>query len=1220
MTNTIFLENFKRFDIGGKVKGYLIKNPDFATVVSDDDFGKALYMSKGKIGGIETGERIDDRITGEIGVSVSFKGDKSEPLNIILGLKSGYKRVKIILVEDGHLIVGGKVLASVLNTDKTTLSFTLSTDTGRVSYYINGELIAKDVKINNLGNWFDGLYFIKNGSGELYLGGIRMYYGAEPEAILEDKDFTDYTTSLFIDQAPHDFAFFHTSDINAGEKRVQATDFGADSGTTYEMQMLDYWDSFKGDKLVFTKEKGSGNGRAFYRTDTAKMFSNWFPILDSYPYYVTRGRFTADDTVGAVLSYIDSPDKGGRRVVLDALRLCEGGYIETSTGVRSDKLSFKDEKGEDKYTEVAVYYNMAEQTYDVTINDDVLAIDQPFTERMDSLSGFGTSIDCGFGTLKLWKWTNIGLQNQPERIEKDGKLVAIKTEHKSQFPLEDTLVEYLSDKIVFHGEANRMYFGGKKQSMTGKHRWDRDNKELYISAEDFRAAFGIDADGDVPVCKTAEKLGKFARSYQYGNMVIVADDRDLPREGKIDAEPWKYVYSAFYDAQYTEQPWNDYPMYILSNAQLIADFILYDRPSAEELINDYRETTKKSSHPKIMLTAEKVEELKGYLKTDKVFQGFWRGIIAAADAAMEEGEIFLYPEAARNPDHHGHKDTSGDGRKFLLRQAALGMVYQVTGDVAYGQKAKERSIRVSGFTDYNIQKSIDPGFWMGGVALGLDWCWDLFTKEERASVLEGIIYAGLEPTDRIMNALNAGCHVSSDENELIGLMFQYDSYYPKWASNYYPYNVGGVSIACAMAMEEYPEFAAQLMAKIIRGWEYCFKVIYPHGAWTESPAYGDEVGRGFAWGIGSLQGLFGKSYNLENTPGMSKFIEANMYQSSWRGAFGWADCSNYNDTVFDHIGCFAGFAAQMYNRPDFMQWRLKKLEAVPTAAEFMDVLYYIPNSDDKPFENLSHIYHEAGTELVAMHQDWNDKDGGVFFMTGGAAHHYHRHDDGGDFMIISQGECWTYELGTGYYNVGGTVYNKYLGRTEGHNTLTINPGDDPGFSDTVGVWNYTYTNQYPKSMTEATRWEADEIGGIAVFDMTDAYHQHNVSRLMRGARVSDGYKTFTIRDEITFDKDGDGWWFMHTDAELVKIDNKTIEMHKGGKKMIVTYECTADHSEMSPQDAVLLPTSPTVGGDPTNTSAVRKIGIYYRGSGQIDLTVRISALEGEVDTTPIDRF
>lgn len=1218
-TNTIFLENFKRFEEGTTPKGYNIKNPDYAEVVEISGLGRALHMAGGKIGSIETGEKIADRIEGKIGIYATLRGDKSEPLVVVLGIKSGYKKKKIIEIEENKFIINGKVYAEVSNSDVISLCAIVDTKTGEVSYYIDGKLVAENIYITNICNWCDGIYFIKNGSGELYLGGIRMYYGEEPEAILEDEAFVDYTTSLFIDQAPHDFAFFHTSDINAGEKRVQATAFGAEDGTTCEMQMLDYWDSFKGDKLVFTKEENSGDAKAFYRTDTKKMHSNWFPILDSYPYYVTRGRFTADMTAEGILAGIDCVTVFGKETVFEALCLKQGGYIETNNGVRSEKLNFKSVSGEDIWHEVAVYFNMAERTCDVILDEEVLSVDMPMPKDLVHISGFTSSINGGYGTIKLWKWTDIGLQRQPERTEVNGKVTKVSINHLSQFPLERNLVEYLKDKIVFHGEARRMYFDGRKHTMDVEACWDKDNKELYISAADFKAAFGIDADGPVPVCKMAEELGRFARAYEYGNMVIVSNDKDLPREGAIDAEPWKYVYSAFYDAQFTEQPWNDYPLYILSNAQLIADFILYDRPTPEQLIEDYNKKTKSATHPKIMLTAEKVEQLKGYLKEDKVFQGFWRGIEAAAEEAMNEGEIFLYPEAARDPDHHGHKDTSGDGRKFLLRQAALGMIYQVTGEEKYAQKAKERSIRVSQFTDYNIQKSIDPGFWMGGVALGLDWCWDVFTPEERKSVLDGIIYAGLEPTDRIMDALNAGCHVSN-EDEMIGLMFQYDSYYPKWASNYYPFNMGGVSIACAMAMEEHPEFAARLMAKIIRGWEYCFKVIYPTGAWTESPAYGDNVGRGFAWGIGSLEGLFGKTYNLENAPGLSKFIEADMYQSSWRGAFGWADCDNYNDTVFDHIGCFAGFAAQMYQRPDFMQWRLKKLEAVPTAAEFMDVLYYIPQNDDGPFRNLSHIYHEAGTELVAMHQDWNDKDGGVFFMTGGAAHHYHRHDDGGDFMIISQGECWTYELGTGYYNVGGTAYNKYLGRTEGHNTITINPDSDPGFSDTVGIWNYTYTNQYPKSMIKATKWEADEFGGTAVFDMTEAYHQHGVSKMMRGAKVSDGYKTFTIRDEITFDAHGDGWWFMHTDAELTQVDDKTIVMKKNGKKMIVTFECTADHSEMSPCDAVLLPTSPKVGGDPTNTSKVRKVGIYFSGRGKIELTVRISAFDGEIDILPIDKW
>lgn len=1259
-TNTIVLENFDRFDVGDEVKGYQIINPEHATVVSTNDFSRAMHMAAGKMGGIENGERVADRLTGDVGFSITLKGDPSEPINLNIGLKAGYYKKKIIEIIDGRLILsGGKIASSVSNTKATTLTFTASTETGRVAYYIDGKLIAKQWVVDWIGKWWDGWFLAKPGKGELTIDGFRMYYGDKCETQLYDNNFTNYTSSLNVDQAPNDFAYFHTSDINAGGyKRAQATDKIMEAGTTLVAEIEDFHDSFKGDKYVFTKEEGTGQNEACYRLDVYRMGSRDFPIWADYPYYVTRGKFTADDTAGMLLSRVDYSPKFGDKVEFEAAYLMPGGYVETSTGIKSEPLNFKDENGEDVYHEIAIYHNMAEVTYDVVLDGKVLALDQPMPEELRDIEGFATGINNGYGTAKIWKWTNIGLTKQPERItDENGNVTTIKVTHHSQFPDDDEIIEYLQPRIAFHGEVKRGYWGGAKHDFTGAQVWDKDTKELYLNLADLSAALGTEvvyngnnswsADGKTfiageprmdgetvlaPVGAIGKQLGWYTKGYEYGDMVILSPDNDLPREGNIDAEPWRYVSWAYSYEEYTGIPWNNYPLYILTNAQMIADYIQYWRPSAEELLADYQATTgTDSTHPKIMLTQDRVEVLKKYLadESDTDFQNIWRGIMDKAEQGMKDNweAIRLYEEAARDKSHPSYKDTSGRGRNYLQRNAALGIVYRVTGDEKYGQKLKERTMYVSGFTEYNIQKSIDPGFWMAGVALGLDWAWELYTPEERSQVLQGIIYAGLEPTDRILDALNAGAHVSSEWNETatngpIGLMFQYDSYYPKWAANYYPYNMGGVSLACALAMDENPEFASQLMAKIIRGWEYCFKVIYPHGAWTESPSYGDVVGQGFSWGIGALDKIFGSTYDLEKAPGMENFIIANVHQSSWQGSFGWADCSNYNGQQFGHVGAFAGFAAKLYDRPDFMAWRLFRLQKHPNNAEFIDCIYYEPLSSVDPYENLQTLYHEGGTELVAFHEDWTDPNASVFFMAGGAPYHYHRHDDTGDFMLINRGICWTYEIGTGNYNVGGTTYNKVLGRTEGHSVLTINPDNDPGYTGGIGTWNYTYTNTDKLSMANHIKYEVDENGGggYTILDMTDAHDIHDISRSWRGARISDNYKTFTIRDELTFEKEGDGWWFMQTDAALEQIDDKTIIMSKNGKNMVVSYDCTANEHHIEVGKCELLPSSPVVAGDPTNAGNVNRIGIYFKGGKQVDITVRISEFEGEIDTTPMAQW
>ncbi len=1254
-TNTIVLENFERFEVGSDIKGYNFIAPQYVSVKNTKEFGRSMHMAAGKMNGMENGERIGDRLTGTLGATIRFKGDPNHPVNLIFGLSAGYSKKPIVNIEDGRLILSdGKPSVSISNTEVNTITFVVNSDTGRIDYYVNGSQVAKKWTMAWVGKWWDGFYVVKNGPAEMYIDGIRIYRGEECETQLTDPGFKNYTSTLAVNQAPHDFAYFHTSDINAGTyKQAHATDFYADSGTTYLMEMNNYHDSFKGDKFILTKNKDSGDNEAYYRVDTYKMGSILFPIWETYPYYVTRGKFTADDTAGLLLSRVDYTPRSGKKIEFEAAHLCEGGYVETSTGIRSEKLNFKDENGEDIYHEIAIYHRIVEKTYDVVLDGKVLALDQPMPDGFRDIDGFASGINAGYGTAKYWKWTNIGLTNEPKRIaNENGEVTTIEVTHHSQFPDDDNVVEYLKNRMVFHGEVGRAYYGGQKHDFIGTNKWNKDTKELYITTKDLGAALGSEIvyngsgswtaggktfiageplmDGDIilaPVSAIAKQLGWYTKGYEYGDMIILSPDTDLPDEGIIDAEPTRYTQYGFTAYESTRIIWNDYPIYILSNAQMVADFVQYQRPTAEQLCEDYiRVTGEGSAHPKILINQEKIDNIKKYLETDPDFQKIWKsGIEGKAKTAMAEdtSKVLLYDP---NEWYKGTalKDTAPAGRNFLQRNAALGLMYFVTGDESYALKLKERVLHVSKFTEYSIQKSIDPGFWMSGVAIGLDWAWDFFTEEERRQVVDGIIYAGLEPTDRILDALCAGCHVANyvTKENPTGLFFQYDSFYPKWASNYYPYNMGGVSIACAMVMEVYPQYASEILADVIRGWEYAFKAIYPTGSWSESPAYSDNVGQGMSWGLSSLQDVFGSTYGLDSAPGVEEFAQAGVYQSSWKGAFGWGDCANNNDTQFWHVGAYASFAASHYNRPEYMKWRLLKLEKRPDLTEFIDVLYYVPTAGVDAFAGLDNIYYDENIGMVSIHEDWYDPNASVFFMAGGTAYNYHRHDDTGDFMIINRGECWTHEIGFGNYSAGGNTFVKYLGRSEGHNVITLNPDDDPGFANGINQNTYTYTNTNKLGVAKPIRYEVDEKGGgaVTVFDMTDVYSNHAISRKLRGARISDNYKTFTIRDEITFDEEGDGWWFMHTGAALTQVDDNSIIMTKNGKSMIVTYDCNAKEHSMSIYEPKLLPSSPVVAGDPTNTSDVKKIGIYFKGNGQVDITVRISEFYGTIDTTPIDEW
>lgn len=153
------------------------------------------------------------------------------------------------------------------------------------------------------------------------------------------------------------------------------------------------------------------------------------------------------------------------------------------------------------------------------------------------------------------------------------------------------------------------------------------------------------------------------------------------------------------------------------------------------------------------------------------------------------------------------------------------------------------------------------------------------------------------------------------------------------------------------------------------------------------------------------------------------------------------------------------------------------------------------------------------------------------------------------------------------------------------------------------------------------RHEANEYSGYVVSDMSAIYK--DVNSLKTGYYIGDNMQTATARFELDLKRQSDMWWFMHTKADIEIVGN-TAYLFKEGKKLAITFETDADTAVIQKMDAKPMSTSPQAPEQNQNVG-VSKVAINFKGSGKVNLTVKMTPLghgisPDDIMNTPIDQW
>jgi hypothetical protein len=511
--------------------------------------------------------------------------------------------------------------------------------------------------------------------------------------------------------------------------------------------------------------------------------------------------------------------------------------------------------------------------------------------------------------------------------------------------------------------------------------------------------------------------------------------------------------------------------------------------------------TLKDAHPRLLLTEERLAELKEQAKSDLLLDKIIKDVVASANRMLGQNA------AARG--------ARSGGRVFPVLAAA----YRLTGDEKYAKKAVEGMVAMCELEDWNPGHFLDPSEASMGMAVGYDWLYDAMDQPTRDKVRQGIVDKGLK------EGLKAYTYDPPDAG-----------WWTRRTHNWNTVCNGGMVVAALAVAESEPELARTIVAKALKSLPYALATYDSDGAWMEGPGYWQFATTYAVYMFAAMRTALGTDFGLSDRQGLA--------QTGWYGIcevgptgllFNYADCS---PSRFDSLP-FMYWLAQRYDQPAFAAWQADRLKSA--SGSVGDLIYYTPAPDlstkDWPLDRLF----QGTMDIMFMRSSWDDPEALYLGIKGGYNQSAHPNLDLGTFVLDALGQRWACDLGSESYSLPdyfvtgprGKRWDYFRCNSHGHNVPLLDDMD-----------------QLPMGIAGVTEHKLAADGSFIVLDLTGGYARLADS-VQRGAAIIDGRRAILIQDEFLLVKPCDVAWGITTQAD-VATDGATAVMTLGGKQMRVT--------------------------------------------------------------------
>ena len=506
-------------------------------------------------------------------------------------------------------------------------------------------------------------------------------------------------------------------------------------------------------------------------------------------------------------------------------------------------------------------------------------------------------------------------------------------------------------------------------------------------------------------------------------------------------------------------------------------------PSAVDILARLR-----PGHPRLVLTDQRLAELKKLAQTDKLLAKAVRDVIAHADALAAKGELVYHKIGPR---------LLSVSRDCVSRMYAYGLAWRWTGDEKYVAKARATMLAVCAFKDWNPSHFLDTAEMSHGVGIGYDWFHEKLDEPTRETIRQGLIRLGMEPGLKCYRGKGAW-----------------------WANSEHNWNQVcnmGLSIGALAIADTDGAVAGEILSSAVASLPRALKTYAPDGAWGEGPGYWSYATSYTAYGLAAMDTALGTDFGLSGIPGLDKAGFFPIYTTGPTGLlFGFADAhSPVQRRNLPELFWLAG----RYDNQFFAEAEREMI--AQRRADPRDVIWYVPPAAAPQKPDLARLF-RGPVPVAVFRTAWSNPNAVFLAFKAGYNHVNHAHLDLGQFELDALGVRWVRDLGSDDYDLpsyfsstrNAARWQYYRLGSASHSVVTLD-GE----------------NQSPEAVTKITAFSADGKNGFAVADLTSAYTPKAKSA-RRGVRMVAGAAVL-VQDELYLAKPCQAAWGITTDAKVV---------------------------------------------------------------------------------------
>ncbi len=594
-----------------------------------------------------------------------------------------------------------------------------------------------------------------------------------------------------------------------------------------------------------------------------------------------------------------------------------------------------------------------------------------------------------------------------------------------------------------------------------------------------------------------------------------------------------------------------------------------------------------TGHPRVLATQERFDWLKAQIAANPTGnQAVWYNnkLLTRANAILTE-PVNVY-------DSSDNLDVT---RSVLERIYTLALVWQVSGDNQYAERAWEELDAARNFPSWQPSKFLCVAEMTHAFAIGMDWFYHYWSASRMTSIRNAIVNKGFNPGI-----------ADYDGNE----------WWTRNDANNWNLVCNGGLVLGVLANGTYDEAKAE---KILQRALASARPVLGHytadnGAWYEGSAYWGYSAQYLVRMLSGMESVLGSDFGyLSSKKGLSESGVVPMHMTGpTESMFNFGDTANY-----ERAGPELFWFARRYNRPVCAWFQRNFCNDANGGPEALDLLWYDPRGSGPAVENVApDVYFRGATtptspaydplEAGVFREKWSDSRATYLAFKGGhIGDHAHSDLDAGSFILQANGKNWALDMGAESYSMPGIFntasssgtdrWDYYRKRAEGHNTLVINPGSGPdqrlGYNTQIDFW----------------RSSPDGDGSISIVNLTRAYEGANEIR--RGFRLLNERNDVIVQDEIDLSTASTVWWFMHFNSEQISAsiatDGSSATLTQGTERLWC--KILSGDGVFTLREAAPFSSSPDPSGQKTNSFAT-KLSIKLTGVTSTRLTVYLKPL------------